>query len=121
MRDEHRDVFFKTADRCRCWIGVREPNALADNWIGKAGYVPKGLNCKAKTADNPSFRFAGLVVDPTQWPAAFKKETLAEARETWTKKFLKGGHVPPGFTSAPSGPERGVVKYGGRRSTPTTI
>jgi hypothetical protein len=51
MREDHRDVFFKTADKCGCWIGVREPNPLADNWIGKAGYVPKGLSCKAKTAD----------------------------------------------------------------------
>jgi hypothetical protein len=113
MRDDHRDVFFKTADQCGCWIGVREPNPLADTWIGKSGYVPKGLGCKAKTSDNPAFRFAGLVVDPTARPEAFKKETLAEARETWTKKFLKGGRVPPGFTCAPSGPERGLVKFGG--------
>ena len=113
MRDDHRDVLFKTADQCGCWIGVREPNPLADNWIGKSGYVPKGLACKAKTSDNPAFRFAGLVVDPTARPEAFKKETLAEARETWAKKFLKGGRIPPGFTCAESGPERGLVKIGG--------
>ena len=113
MREDHRDVFFRTADKCGCWIGVREPNPLADNWIGKAGYVPKGLSCKAKTADNPSFRFAGLVVDPTARPEAFKKETLAEARETWTKKFLKGGRVPAEFTCVQTGPERGLVKHGG--------
>jgi hypothetical protein len=113
MRDDHRDVFFKTADQCRCWIGVREPNPLADQWIGKAGYVPKSLSCKAKTADNPSFRFAGLVVDPVARPEAFKKESLAGARETWTKKFLKGGRVPAEFTCIQTGPERGLVKRGG--------
>lgn len=113
MREDHRDVFFKTADKCGCWIGVREPNPLADNWIGKAGYVPKGLSCKAKTADNATFRFAGLVVDPTARPEAFKTETLAEARETWTKKFLKGGRVPAEFTCMQIGPERGLVKYRG--------
>lgn len=113
MREEHRDVLFKTAEKCGCWIGGREPNSLADNWTGKTGYGPKGLDCKAKTADNPSFRFAGLVVDPTQRPEAFKKETLAEAREKWTKKFLRGGRVPPGFTCAQTGPERGLVKCKG--------
>ena len=44
MRRDHMDVFFKVAEQFECWIGVREPNPLADKWIGKSGYVPKGLN-----------------------------------------------------------------------------
>ncbi len=83
MRRDHMDVFFKVAEQFGCWIGVREPNPLADKWIGKSGYVPKGLNCKAKTSDNPAFRFAGLVVDPTARPEAFTKETLPDAKDTW--------------------------------------
>ena len=89
MRRDHMDVFFKVAEQFECWIGVREPNPLADKWIGKSGYVPKGLNCKAKTSDNPAFRFAGLVVDP------------------------KDGRVPPGFACMQTGPEKGLVKFAG--------
>jgi len=113
MRRDHMDVFFKVAEQFECWIGVREPNPLADKWIGKSGYVPKGLNCKAKTSDNPAFRFAGLVVDPTARPEAFTKETLADAEDTWKKKFLKDGRVPPGFACMQTGPEKGLVKFAG--------
>jgi hypothetical protein len=113
MRRDHMEVFFKVAEQCTCWIGVREPNPLADKWIGKPGYIPKGLNCKAKTSDNPVFRFAGLVVDPTARPEAFTKETLADAQDTWQKKFLKGGRIPPEFSCVQAGPERGLVKMAG--------
>jgi hypothetical protein len=113
MRRDHMDVFFNVAEQFGCWIGVREPNPLADKWIGKSGYVPKGLNCKAQTSDNPAFRFAGLVVDPTARPEAFTKETLPDAKDTWKKKFLKGGRVPPGFACMSAGAEKGLVKFAG--------
>src|SRR5712691_4759840 len=100
MRPDHAQVFFDAARQCTCWIGLREPNPLADRWIGRPGYIPKGENCKAKTADNPTFPFAGLVVDPTTRPEAFEAETLAAAVDTWNHKFLKGGHLPGGFTCA---------------------
>jgi hypothetical protein len=106
------DVFYKAAEECTCWIGVREPNPLSDKWIGRAGYVPKGVNCKAKTSDNPTFALAGLIVDPTMRPEAFKRETLATAVDTWNK-FLVGDRLPGGFTCVATGPERGLVKYHG--------
>lgn len=114
MRQQHKDVLFDVAQQFTCWIGLREPNELSDKWIGLAGHAPKGLDCKAKTADNPSFRFAGLVVDPILCPEAFTRDTLAAAVETWNDKFLKHGHLPPGFTCVRTGPERGVVKRNGR-------
>jgi hypothetical protein len=111
MRQDHREILFDAAQQCTCWIGLREPNPLADRWIGKAGYMPKGEHCKAKTADNPAFAFAGLVVDPTLRPEAFKKETLAGAVDTWRQKFLIGRRLPVGFTRADAGPEQGLVRY----------
>ncbi len=113
MRRDHMDVFFDAAQQCVCWIGLREPNPLADKWIGAAGYIPKGENCKAKTADNPNFRFAGLVVDPTLCPDAFRIETRSAAVDTWKNKFLKGGRLPAGFTCGQTGPEKGLVRFSG--------
>jgi hypothetical protein len=114
MRQQHKDVLFRVAQEFLCWIGVREPNELSDKWIGVAGYGPKGLDCKAKTADNPAFRFAGLVVDPTLCPEAFTRDTRAAAVETWNTRFLKHGRVPAGFICARTGAERGLVKRNGR-------
>src|SRR5438132_13968201 len=113
MRQDHMQVFFEAAQQCTCWIGLREPNPLADKWIGKPGYIPKGENCKAKTADNPSFQFAGLVVAPTLRPEAFRRETLSAAIDAWENKFLKAGRLPPGFTCAQTGTERGLVRFSG--------
>jgi hypothetical protein len=113
MRQNHREVFFEAAQQCTCWIGLREPNPFAERWIGQAGYIPKGENCKGKTADNPAFQFAGLVVDPTMRPEAFRPDTLPAATETWQQKFLKGGRLPPGFTSSQTGIEKGLLRFFG--------
>ncbi|RDB05100.1 hypothetical protein [Runella aurantiaca] len=108
----HKEAFFKVADMLNCWIGLREPNPLADQWIGRVGYIAKGERCKAKTADNPSFRFAGLVTDPTLCPEAFTQATLTDALEKW-KKFTFNNQLPSGFTRVESGSEKGLVKYEG--------
>ncbi|WP_428655528.1 hypothetical protein [Runella sp.] len=108
----HKEAFFKVADMLNCWIGLREPNPLTDQWIGRAGYIAKGENCKAKTSDNPSFRFAGLVTDPMICPEAFKVITLPDAVEKW-KKFAPNNQLPSGFYRADSGPEKGLIKYNG--------
>ena len=57
------------------------------------GYMPKRIDCKAKTADAEIFRFevAGLVVDPAIHPSAFKPTRLQTARECWSAmKYLIG-------------------------------
>src|SRR4051794_32480819 len=94
MKPEHKEIFFKAADQFNCWIGLREPNKLADKWIGKPGFRPKGINCSAKTADNDFHKFSGLVIDPFLSPDAFKPATLNEAKEKWTTKFLVGNKLP---------------------------
>ena len=110
MLPEHKEVFFRVADFLHCWIGLREPNKLSDKWIGRAGYIPKGENCKAKTADNRHFDFAGLVINPILCPEAFQGSTLPDAVGKW-KKFAPGNHLPPGFSCSQTGKEKGILKF----------
>lgn len=92
-----------------CWIGLREPNDLADKWIGKPGYLPKGVACQAKTSDNAGFGFSGLVVNPLLCPKAFKQSTLQEAREKWNG-FAANNQLPAGVTCENEGREKAVLK-----------
>ena len=82
MRQPHKNVFFMAAQQFTCWIGLREPNELSAKWIGKPRHEPKGESCKAKTADNATHRFGGLVVDPILCPGAFRPDTLQTAVRT---------------------------------------
>jgi hypothetical protein len=114
MLQKYRDVFFDAAERFTCWIGLREPNPLSEKWIGLPGCVPKGENCKAKSADNPSHRFAGLVADPNTAPDAFTEANLKVAKKTW-EKFAHHGKLPIGFAVIGSGPEAGLLTFNGQR------
>ncbi len=113
MLNQHKEAFYKAAHQLNCWIGLREPNDLSDKWIGKPGYTAKGVSCKAKTADNPSFKYSGLVVDPMICPEAFKMLSLHDAKEKWMK-FAPGGKLPAGFTREATGYEKGLVKHFGK-------
>ena len=113
MKPTHKNVFFAAAEQFTCWIGLREPNALSTKWIGTPRHIPKGEECKAKTADNPAHRFGGLVVDPIVCPEAFTNASLTAAIKTWQQKFLNGGRLPLGFTRSEAGLEKGLVKFNG--------
>jgi hypothetical protein len=113
MKPTHKNVFFDAAEQFTCWIGLREPNALSTKWIGIPRHIPKGEECKAKTADNPGHRFGGLVVDPIVCPEAFTNASLTAAIKTWQQKFLNGGRMPLGFTRSEAGLEKGLVKFNG--------
>jgi len=117
MLTQHKEAFFQAAQQFKCWIGLREPNPLAERWIGRSGFRPKGENCKAKTADNPTHRWAGLVVSPVLMPDAFMQDSLQasvfQALEKW-KDFLQLGRLPIGFTCSDSGLEKGVVRQNGQ-------
>jgi hypothetical protein len=114
MREHHKDAFFEAAEAFTCWIGLREPNSLADDWIGRSGYIPKPVDCKAKTADQDGHRLGGLVVNPLLLPAAFQPTSRDEAVKTWKQKFLLAGlALPPGYTCVESGPDRGLVRRQG--------
>jgi len=114
MQPDHVLAFKTVADRFTCWIGLREPNPLGEKWIGNAGCGPKPESCKAKTADNPAFQYAGLVVDPTERPEAFLPASLPEALRKWNEGFMKSGSMPPGYSSVNEGSGRGVVTLHGR-------
>ena len=113
MRQDHKNVFFMTAEQFTCWIGLREPNELSGKWIGLPRYEPKGESCKAKTADNAAHRFGGLVVDPVLCPEAFRPDTIQAAVRTWQQKFLTAGRLPAGFARTEIGPEKGLVRHNG--------
>lgn len=83
MLAQHRDAFFEVATTHHCWIGLRDPNALADPWIGRQGCYPKPITCKAKTADVPGKPFSGLVVSPWILDDHFSMSRLDKARRSW--------------------------------------
>lgn len=106
MKREHHKVFLEAAQRFNCWIGLREPNALADKWIGRAGYMPKSSKVKAKTADQWDHPLAGLVVDPTLCPEAFSAGARKRAAGNWT--------LPTGATVVREGAQKGLVMLDGK-------
>ena len=110
MHPQHIETFFAAAQKLSCCIALREPNHLSDKYIGKPGYIAKEAICKAKTANNPAFRFAGLVVSPVLCTEAFKDSRQAETK--WAK-FAPGNKLKAGFTCPDSGSEKGLVRYNG--------
>jgi len=91
---QYKKVFFDVAHQYTCWIGLREPNPLSLPWVGQAGYAPKPETCKAKSADKPGHKYAGLVVNPKTCRDGFTARTLQLAIDTWDHKFAPGGRVP---------------------------
>lgn len=83
MLPQHRDAFFEVATSHHCWIGLRDPNPLADPWISKQGCYPKPITCKAKTADVPGKPFSGLVVSPWILDDHFSMSRRDKARRSW--------------------------------------
>lgn len=90
MRPQDKNIFLAAAKALNLWILVRRTNVESLKYIGKAGYVPKRIDCKAKTADYNigKFELAGLVVDPDIHPNAFKPGKLAKAIQSW--KSMEG-------------------------------
>jgi len=85
MPSKHVVAFQRAAAKFKVWILVRRGNPESLQWIGKDGYMPKPLDCKAKTADRPGTDCAGLVADPIRRPDAFLSGKLNKARNEWAK------------------------------------
>lgn len=83
MRTEDLEVFRAAAVEFKCWLLVRDTNESSLKYVGQAGYVPKPIDCKAKTANRAGHPLAGLVVDPVRVPEAFKPEALHRVQLTW--------------------------------------
>ncbi len=98
MRPVDIEAFQQAARQFTAIILVRRLNTASLPYIGRPGYMPKSIYCKAKTAKADAFapesgrmaNVAGLVVDPTLsgLDRAFPRpDDLANARHAW-KKFL---------------------------------
>jgi hypothetical protein len=92
MRQQDAAVFAMAAHVYSVYIAVRRTNEEALQYIGKKGYVPKRLDCKAKTADFDAlvngtvYKTAGLVVDPgIVGAAAYTGGKYAKALAEWDK------------------------------------
>ena len=88
MPTQHIEAFKKAAGHFHVWILVRRGNPESKKWIGLPGYIPKLLDCKAKTAEKDvrgEGSTAGLVVSPILLPEAFGPGKLKKALEEWTK------------------------------------
>ena len=91
MRPQDKTVFSQAAHEFDCWILVRQTNAESLKYVGLGGYVPKPIECKAKTASNKNHPLVGLVVDPHLVPHAVAPEKKQKALEAWEgfEKILK--------------------------------
>src|SRR5947209_7830663 len=85
MRPQDKAVFLEAARQFHSWILVRRTNRASLDYVGRAGYTPKPIDCKAKTADQDagSYKLAGLVVDPTVHKGVFKPTKVEEAKKCW--------------------------------------
>ncbi|RMH57354.1 MAG: hypothetical protein D6679_06810, partial [Candidatus Hydrogenedentota bacterium] len=83
FRADHIHGMRKYAVEKKQYLVVRNSNARSRKFLGKEGFAPKPMTCKAKTAD--AGRLAGLVVNPYTRPEAFTSKRLKKARETWDK------------------------------------
>ncbi len=85
MRPEDKLAFAEAARSIGVWILVRRTKRDALQYIGRAGYTPKPIDCKAKTADKDvgRYRLAGLVTSPRVHQEAFSAEKRADVMRNW--------------------------------------
>ena len=85
VRPQDQRVFAQAAQKFCLWILVRRTNPASLKYIGKPGYTPKPIDCKAKTADSDegSCELAGLVTSPELHPRAFRPDKLTKAKGAW--------------------------------------
>jgi hypothetical protein len=99
MYKEHERIFSQVATQTGYWIFVRLSNKESLRYIGLNGYVPKRIDCKAKTADRNSskgsWQLAGLVVNYRIHSDVFKPERTASAKKVWDE-FERGVLDAPG-------------------------
>ena len=110
MRPADIKVFRRAAVNFQVYIIVRHTNPESLKYIGMPLYIPKHIDCKAKTADRDFFshrlqhqlRVGGLVVRPDlpEFDRAFNTaEKFRKAIEIWAK--FSRDHVAPTFGTDP--------------------
>lgn len=103
-RKRDKPIFSSAAAQFQAWILVRRTNKASLDYVGVEGYVPKRIDCKAKTANENamisdptqtapghlvSYEHAGLVVDPTCCPGAFSGSKRDGALKEWPEFAAK--------------------------------
>jgi len=87
MYKEHEAIFSHVAVQTKLWIFVRLTNKESIRYMNLSGYVPKRIDCKAKTADSNSLKgpwqLAGLVVDNRIHSDVYKPDKINPARSAW--------------------------------------
>ena len=87
MFKDHEKIFSQVAVQTGYWIFVRLTNKESVRYMNLGGYVPKRIDCKAKTADTNSIKgpwqLAGLVVDNRIHPDVYKPDKMTAARRSW--------------------------------------
>jgi len=93
MYKEHEKIFQQVARDTGFWIFVRFTNKESIRYVKLDGYVPKRIDCKAKTAGFNSrkgpWQLAGLVVDYRIHSDVFKPGKSVDAEKKWGE-FEKG-------------------------------
>jgi hypothetical protein len=99
MFKDHEKIFSQVAIRTGYWIFVRLTNKESLHYVNLDGYVPKRIDCKAKTADFNSkkgvWQLAGLVVDYRVHCDVFNPGKIDSAKKAWGD-FEKGVLNVPG-------------------------
>ena len=85
MRPQDKTYFLEAAKQFNVWILVRRTNRASLEYIGRPGYTPKRIDCKAKTAgaNVGMYKLAGLVTSPLLQPTAFPGGKLPKAESSW--------------------------------------
>ena len=121
MYKEHEKIFSQVAIQTGYWIFVRLTNKESIRYVNLNGYVPKRIDCKAKTADFNSkkgiWQLAGLVVDYRVHSDVFKPGKSADAEKKWGE-FEKGVLNVPGSAyrvdKSPASKHYGCVMLNGK-------
>src|SRR5271156_2274451 len=94
MRPQDKLVFLEAASHFQVWILVRRTNVASLKYIGKPGYIPKRIDCKAKTADldKTNLKLAGLVVSPIVHPKSFKPTKVKKSEGILGSNEPADGH-----------------------------
>jgi hypothetical protein len=119
MRTKDKSIFAQAANQFNAWILVRQTNPKSLQYIGRTGYTPKPLECKAKTADADVGRYhtAGLVIDPRVHQVGAFREGKYESALTCWKQFTSEHHFANGqpfaIDSDPGSQHYGCVTFHG--------
>lgn len=103
MRASDIPLFAATAKLRNAYILVRRTNAASIPYVGRPGFEPKPIDCKAKTADNNVTLFnreqevAGLVVDPGLVGAAAFRSVAQFEKATAIWQDFRSHLAPPGL------------------------